>query len=180
MEPLVAEVTPPKKPTEKRLLVVQQAIRDQEKKLGAVLIRVFKRKPAAAKDRWKLEGTTGPHSSMQFPGDRMEADHQPHFKLLEHVQALKRFQGGAATGSLLFAGMNLRKGGLYGRAFTIVLGKPRHKLGRTHSGKSHDAFTEAMVEVDKYQTKTDDDAQRKAVIAGLTWSMKKDAAAMRA
>ena len=115
---------------------------------------------------------------MQFPGDRMEADHQPHWKLLEHVQdADVRWR--RDRGLPVRRARSLRKGGLYGRAYTIVLGKPRHKLGRTHGGKSHDAFTEAMVEVDKYQAKTDDETQRKAVIAGLTWSMKKDAAAMR-
>ena len=115
---------------------------------------------------------------MQFPGDRMEADHQPHFKLLDHLSAL--ITGGTPTGKYLFDGLGLRKPGLYGRGYTIVLGKPRHKLGRTHGSKSHDAFDRAMLQVNKYTAEPNVAAQRAAVLKGLRWSMQEDVKAMRA
>jgi hypothetical protein len=178
LAPLVDELTPPKAPKEPKKTAVQKQVRDLEVKLGKVLARVFKDNPKAKKHRWKAEGTTGPFSSMQFPGDRMDADHQPHWKLLGLVQEL--IVGGAPTGPFLFEAKNLRKGGLRNRAYTIVLSRPRHALGRTYGGGSHKAAADALKKLTAKATTTTEVQQRTAAIQGLKESMLEDVKAMRA
>ena len=125
---------------------------------------------------YHLEGLTGPHSSMQFPKDKMEADHEPHFNLLETVGTLKH-----AT-KALFEGARLGKEGVYGQAMTIILGKARHKEGRTHSGKAPGATKDALAVIKAKRAAADADktSQRAAVVAGLRWSMNEDVKIMRA
>ena len=175
MPTLVNELTSSNAPTEPRRLVVQQAIRDLEVRLGRVLARIFDNNRTLALENWRVEGTTGPYASMQFPLDRMDADHQPHWKLLKGVRDL--IVGGADTGDFLFEGKKMRKGDLKALGYSIVVGRPRHALGRTYGGKSHKPAEVALAEI-KANLKGKQDDQRKAVMASLRTSMLLDVDAM--
>jgi hypothetical protein len=114
---------------------------------------------------------------MQFPGDKMDADHEPHWLLLSQAGSLK--VGGGTTGALLFKKLGLRDDDVRDQAYTILLSRRRHALGRTYGGKSHGAAETAIKSIRSAMANKDEKGQRAAVIAGLKASMQLDTKHMR-
>ena len=169
------------KPSEQETLKLQEEIVEQEKILAGILKPIFeKRATLIAEGRYDLEGLTGPYKSMQFPGDKMDADHQPSNLILLEISNLDAAvpAGRAGRRPKLFTGRRLVEIAADRAAlgYTILLGRQRHKYGRTYGGKSRRVADHAVVAATAAAEKTPDDpdAQRRAVIAVLRAEMEED------
>lgn len=170
-------------PNEARATELRLEIVEQEKIIAAQIKPIFDRRAQLiAERRYELEGMTGPHSSMQFPNDRMDADHQPHNLLLQLLADMDAARPEGARNRKLFAGRRLVTiaANRSAAAYTIILGRRRHALGRTYGGKSEGVAKTALTQAreDAAQTPDDLDKQRSAVIAVLRASMKDDVQTM--
>jgi hypothetical protein len=170
---------------------VRERLRNAQVAIGDIVTRYFaKIKNEAEREltRYALEGTAGPYSSLQFPNDRMEADHQPQHAILAWA-ANQPFvdSGGRQTGIKLFTGRRLRQvvasGGRSHEAMAIVLGIPRHRAGRTGSRSEQrgEALEVGMLNVSVVAMLDSESAQaqRAAVLRALRFELLEDVAAMR-
>lgn len=124
------------------------------------------------KNIYAIEGRLGIHSFSPKSGlAKFEADHQPNKALL--LRTVELFD--------VSARMKWAASSKAGRAFTIVLGLPRHQEGRTHGNKAKSLTDPFITDLEKKLLAEPDTRERQRIIEkALKLEVIKDAEAMEA
>lgn len=171
------DAAPPPSPSAADRL--RREIAAEQVALAAIIRPIFERMDVGD-ERFRLEGLAATYNALRFPGDRMDADHQPQHAALAHIASMRAVTpGGHESTRRLFADTRLeRTSGLSARsveAHAILLARKRHAAGRTYgrSAPADAALARARAAVRLHPG--DEPRQRRAALEVLRAELQEDA-----